>query len=53
MTIEWNDLPGFLLWLPCGTMTGSLPIILPNVVSAGFNAVLLVFRLRFGEATGT
>ncbi len=44
---------GFLLWLTYGIMTESLPIILSNVVSLGFNAVLLVFRFRFGEATGT
>jgi MtN3 and saliva related transmembrane protein len=43
---------GFLLWLTYGIMTESLPIILSNVVSLGFNAVLLAFRFRFGEANG-
>ena len=44
---------GFLLWLTYGIMTESLPIILSNVVSLGFNAVLLAFRFRFGGANGT
>ena len=44
---------GFLLWLTYGIMTESLPIVLSNVVSLGFNAVLLVFRFRFGGAHGT
>jgi MtN3 and saliva related transmembrane protein len=44
---------GFVLWLTYGIMTKSLPIILSNVVSLGFNAVLLAFRFRFGEANGT
>ena len=43
---------GFLLWLTYGIMTESLPIILSNIVSLGFNAVLLVFRFRFGGANG-
>jgi MtN3 and saliva related transmembrane protein len=43
---------GFLLWLTYGIMTSSVPIILSNVVSLGFNAVLLAFRFRFGDANG-
>ncbi|MBD0258755.1 MAG: SemiSWEET transporter [Cytophagales bacterium] len=42
---------GFLLWLTYGIMTESIPIVLSNLVSLGFNAVLLVFRFRFGEST--
>ena len=43
---------GFLLWLTYGTMTEDIPIILSNVVSLAFNAVLLAFRFRFGGTTG-
>ena len=44
MTIARND----PRWLTCGVMTGNLPVILSNVVSPGFNALLPGLRFRLG-----
>jgi uncharacterized protein with PQ loop repeat len=41
---------GSLLWLIYGMVTGRVAISLASAVSLASNAVLLVFRFRFGNS---
>lgn len=41
---------GSLLWVIYGMVTGRVAIILASAVSLASNAVLLVFRFRFGNS---
>jgi MtN3 and saliva related transmembrane protein len=40
---------GFSLWTAYGTMLGSWPLIVSNLVSLGLSAAILVLKLRFDD----
>jgi MtN3 and saliva related transmembrane protein len=49
ISLSWllTFISGIALWILYGVYTGSLPVILSNVITLGLTLIILFFKLRF------